>query len=311
MNKLVWLVDYDGKEENLALMRLATYHKQQGDMVKLKRGKAWPELFETPDRVYISCLFRWHRRGALRLAEAWGDKAEIGGSGVNVEKILPSNVAVCKPDYELYGENRAIGFISRGCPNKCPWCLVSRKEGKLKRVSTAQEIVGNFQEAEFLDNNFLALSDCAEDLEWLAKEQIIIDFNQALDVHQMAADKARLLAACKWPSTGIRFALDSPSQKVPLARTVSLLEEAGIRAAHVFVYVLIGYSGLESDIDRLLFARSLGVRAFPMGFRDIDTGEEPARGWNREMYKRYRRLIIRIPHAKSMWDQFKKEMEKA
>jgi hypothetical protein len=304
---LIWLVDYDGKMENLALMRLSTYHKQRGDTVHLRRGNAWAELFETPDKVYISCLFRWHREDALRLAGTWDGRATVGGTGVEIARDLPPEVEACLPDYFLYDRNRAVGFISRGCIRRCPWCVVPQKEGKLRRVSTAQEVVGDFREALFLDNNFLALPDHHRDLEWLAEEQIAVDFNQGLDARLVTKDNARLLAACKW-LTPPRLALDSLGQCKALSQAVSYLQEAGMQSNGIFLYLLIGFDGLDSDVERFRFARNLGLRIFPMGYRDNETGEEPARGWDRRLYRKYRRLIARLPHCKSVWDDFEAEV---
>jgi len=312
LNKLIWLVDYDGKIENLALMQLSAYHKKLGDTVRLKFGDAWPELFETPDKVYISCLFRWNQNAALQLIAAWNGKAEIGGTGISLEKTLPPAVlnhhlGYCQPDYTLYNNNRAIGFISRGCIRKCPWCVVPAKEGKLYRESTAQEIVGEHSTAIFLDNNFLALPDHYIDLEWLAKQQIKIDFNQGLDARLITKEVARLLANCRWLADP-RIALDSISQIKVVDQALTNLKAAGISPTRVFVFILIGFSDLESDIERLLFAHKWNVNAFPMGYRDLITGEEPAKGWDRELYNKYRRLIIRMPHAQSVWDDFEREL---
>jgi hypothetical protein len=308
VNKMIiWLIDYDGKIENLALMRLSAYHKRMGDTVRLKFNNAYPELFETPDKIYISCLFRWNRKAAQQLADAWNGKAEIGGTGIDLAKRLPLAISDCQPDYDLYGNQRAIGFISRGCIRKCPWCVVPTKEGKLCRESTAQKIVKNHSEALFLDNNFLALPDYSADLEWLAKHQIAIDFNQGLDARLVTEGAAKLLAKCKW-LTGPRLALDSLSQIKAVDLALSRLKNAGISPTRVFLFILIGFDGLESDVERLLFAHEWNVNAFPMGYRDLETGEEPAIGWNRKFYNKYRRLIIRMPHAKSVWNDFKKEV---
>jgi hypothetical protein len=304
--RLIWLVDYDGKIENLALMRLSTWHKRQGDTVHLKHGDAWAELFEAPDRVYISCLFRWHKSDALRLATSWDGRSIIGGTGVDIAKKLPSEVAACPPDYTLYGKERAIGFISRGCIRKCPWCVVPRKEGRLRRASTAQEIVGDFEEALFLDNNFLALPDHHKDLEWLVERQIAIDFNQGLDARLVTKDNARLLAACNWLA-GPRLALDSVSQIRAVNRALTILKDVGIPPGQIFLFILIGFDGLESDIERLRFAYKWYVAMFPMGYRDLDTGEEPARGWPRDLYYRYRKLMIRLPRSRSVF----KDLERA
>lgn len=309
---IIWLVDFDGKMENLALMRLSAWHKARGDIVRLKRGAAYPELFEMPDRVYISCIFRWNRPGALALAGAWGDRAQIGGSGVDVKKMLPPEVAATPPDYDLYGGDRAIGFISRGCPNKCPWCIVPAKEGGLSRVASAREIVGLQRKSLFLDNNFLAMPGHMDDLSWLAENRIKVDFNQGLDARLITDENAVQLSRCTWDLPGgekVRLALDSCGKKAVLQRAVERLCHAGMKARDVFVYVLIGFSGLESDLDRLLFARSLGLRVFPMGYRDIKTGKEPRRGWNVPLYKKYKRLIVRMPFAQSVWSDFEIAMK--
>lgn len=305
---IVWLIDFDGKMENLALMRLSTWHKHFGDIVRLKFGDARPELFEQPDKVYISCLFRWHRRDALVLANAWGDKAKIGGTGVDIAKRLPLEIEACLPDYDLYGNDRAVGFLSRGCPNRCPWCVVWRKEGELHRMSTASELVNGHSEALFLDNNFLALPDHCIDLEWLAEQQIPIDFNQGLDARLITEENAPMLAACKW-SAGPRLACDTDGQIPAVDRAFELLIENGIAASRIFVFVLIGFVGLKSDVRRLLHLRQRWApNIFPMGFRDLETGLEPAKGWDRRLYNKYRRLICRMPRAKSVWNDFEQEI---
>jgi tRNA A37 methylthiotransferase MiaB len=41
------------------------------------------------------------------------------------------------PDYSLYPElgDRALGFLTRGCPRRCPFCVVPVKEGTPRQVS--------------------------------------------------------------------------------------------------------------------------------------------------------------------------------
>jgi hypothetical protein len=304
----IWLVDLDGKMENLALMRLSAWHKAHGDDAHLKFGMVYPTLLDPPDKVYASCVFKWNQHLAQEMIATWGSMITVGGSGYDETVKLPDYVESMPPDYDLYGNSHAIGFISRGCPNKCPWCIVPRKEGKLRRVSTAAEIAAGHDEVIFLDNNFLALPDHCDDLRWLAQQDSIkMDFNQGLDARLITDENAALLAKCRYCLPGgekVRLALDSISQKHALTRAIDILGKAGIKPYTIFVYCLIGYSGLESDIDRLLYLHSLRVRVFPMGYRDLWTGEEPATGWDITLYKKYKRLICRMPFSKSVWRDF-------
>ena len=94
----VLLIDGDGEEfPNLALMKLSTYHKNQGDQVFLGSCKS-------PDRVYISCVFTWNKEKALQ-ASAFYPDAEIicGGTGFNLDSSLPHEIEHLMPDYSLYG----------------------------------------------------------------------------------------------------------------------------------------------------------------------------------------------------------------
>jgi hypothetical protein len=145
----------------------------------------------------------------------------------------------------------------------------------------------------------------------LAKHQIAIDFNQGLDARFITEENARLLTQCKWATPGgktVRLALDSLAQIPKIDQALRFLGAAGLPAWKIVVYILLGFEGLESDVERLLFLHRWNASVFPMGYRDLITGEEPARGWDRKLYNKYRRLITRMPHAQSIWDDFKKEL---
>ena len=88
----VRLTHIDGKLPNLALMKLAHWHKAQGDRVTLARTPS-PSMFEPVyDLVYGSSIFQWSSGKVVRaLGDAFPD-AVIGGTGtdsaVTVEQTL-------------------------------------------------------------------------------------------------------------------------------------------------------------------------------------------------------------------------------
>lgn len=324
---VVWLIDYDGKLPNLALMRLSKYHKTLGHTVRLKRGDAYPEMFETPDYVYISCIFAWNARGALRLEQAWCDicPTMIGGTGIDPSIVLPklytdefgtTNVAQLAPDYGLYPDfDKVIGFISRGCIRKCPWCVVPIKEGKLHRVSTVKRLVWTAPEQNrdkllALDNNFLALPDCESDLIWLADHKVKVDFNQGLDARLVTPEKARLLKACSWLGEGPRLALDSDGVIGHVGRALNFLQEAGMSPSAVTVYVLIGFSGLESDLRRLLYLNHWKASIYSMPFRDLKTGHGGSKGWPSQRFSHYQHRFVKKSRSAKFWHAFLLDMQR-
>jgi hypothetical protein len=302
----VELIDLDSKIPNLALMKISAYCKKQGHKITMVHGAQLSRQLFSPDIHYISCVFSWNRDLAVNTAKQLDGTVFLGGSGIELTSKLPTNIETCQPDYSIYPDcDYAIGFISRGCIRKCPWCIVPKKEGMLWRESTAREIVGNRRKAIFLDNNFLALPDYQSDLIWLAKNKIFIDFNQGLDARLITDESAKHLAKCKYKY--IRLSLDSNGMVKHLEKAIAKLTQAGVARHAIRVYTLIGFNGLQSDIETLLKLFQWKVQPFPMGYIDED-GYEPAREWDRNLYRKYKRLILRMPNSKSVISSFKEEL---
>ncbi len=92
----VLLLDIDSRIPNLALMKLAAWHKSQGDEVALQK-------MSRPDLVYVSCVFTWGRSLAERAVGLYPNAAcRLGGSGFDLTVKLPDDVEATRPDYGLY-----------------------------------------------------------------------------------------------------------------------------------------------------------------------------------------------------------------
>ena len=117
----IGLYDIDSKIPNLALMKLSAWHKQQGDQTEL----FFPLMSKSYDKIYASQVFT-KSHPVYRYDE-------IGGSGTkNWSIVLPDEIEHIYPDYELYNCNYAMGFTTRGCIRKCPFCIVKDKEECIK-----------------------------------------------------------------------------------------------------------------------------------------------------------------------------------
>ena len=125
----VGLVDVDGKGSfpNLALMKISAWHKAYGDSVE------WYNPFDEYDKVYMSKVFTHTPDYGYYINNA--AEVDKGGTGYSLDKVLPVEIDCLQPDYSLYpniDRNTAYGFLTRGCPNKCKWCIVPKKEGDVR-----------------------------------------------------------------------------------------------------------------------------------------------------------------------------------
>ena len=158
----VGLVDVDGtKFPNLVLMKLSAWYKCQGDSTYLLRPDdvlVGGNLFEGYDKLYAACVFTTNAEIARRLENVG---AQVGGTGTSNANTLSYEVEHVYPDYALYGDTAtAYGFLTRGCPRACPFCIVAGKEGKESRkVADLSEFWSGERSIKLLDPNLLAAEE--------------------------------------------------------------------------------------------------------------------------------------------------------
>ena len=113
------LIDADshGGFPNLAIMRMSTFFKKQGHRVTFSKGRELGFSGRAPDYIHVSIIFRANKEMFDYLHESYPDTVvDIGGSGYDLTKKLPTEIESCPPDYSLYQRNKSsIGFSSRGC----------------------------------------------------------------------------------------------------------------------------------------------------------------------------------------------------
>lgn len=270
----IGLIDVDGHNfPNLALMKISAFHKSQGDTVE------WVNHFERYDRVYMSKVFTFSPDVMTAI-----DAPEIirGGTGYDVTSKLPSEIEARLPDYSIYPETQsAYGFLTRGCPNKCSWCVVPRKEGNVRPNADIEGILQGRKSAILMDNNILALDYGLKQIEKIVRLGIKVDFNQGLDARIIAGnpDIAQLLARVKWLKP-LRLALDSQATKEPVRRAVESLRKYGCKPQAYSVYVLL--TKLNDSYDRINFCKELKLDPFAQPFRDF-TPHQVIPQWQRDM----------------------------
>lgn len=226
---------------NVALGKLARWHKANGDTVEWARPIS---LFDQIhyDVIYASKVFNFSPDVDYR-QYSYG-RLEKGGTGYDIEKRLPAEIERLQPDYSIFPNvpnNMAYGKLTQGCPNNCFWCVVPKKEGAIRPYMDIEEIaIEGRTHVVLMDNNILAAGAYAhEQLQKIIDLGLRVDFNQALDARLVTPEYARLLGKIKWIHGRIRFGCDTKAQIKECERAMLLINDAGFHGEY-FLYTMIG-----------------------------------------------------------------------
>jgi len=235
------------------------------------------------DKVYLSKVFSFTPDYDYPIN---ADEVERGGSGycislVNGKEVfdkaknkpLPPEIEHIYPDYDLYPEltkDTAYGFLTRGCPRGCDFCIVEKKEGRCSvKVADLSEFWRGQKKIVLCDPNILACKDWKSLLQSLIDSRAEVDFNQGLDIRLMTEEKARMIASMKIKE--IHFAWDRYEDKDKVLPKLKLFADVASPNIHkkqvhnAIVYTIVNFSTtLEQDLDRIYTLREMGYWPYVM-----------------------------------------------
>ena len=313
----VVLHDIDSQIPNLALMKLSAHYRRMGWAVHLRRdrpGRPSPPL-PSAELHLASAVF--HRdssaRRLNRLRQIYGDRLEAGGLGVSLRSRLAPEADALFPDYDLYGHTAyALGFLTRGCNKRCPFCVVPAKEGRLKRLANSFDdfVPPGQRNVMLLDDNLLAFPGVEDLLDEMIRRNYAVNFSQTLDIAYLNERRYRLLRRIDYQSARfnnrmIYFSLNYP-------RTIRQFQERremlrGFGEDCVTVVCIYGFdTRLSQDYERFYWLRRLRLIPFfqeywplagvpsrlPANFFDLDLNQMirltfRSNGYNWEKYLRW------------------------
>lgn len=266
---------------SLPLMKLSSYHKSIGDDV----SEYMP--LEHYDKVYASKVFSF----TADIDDTYAvnaDEVVKGGTGycISVENgkevydnskntSLPNEIEHIYPDYALYPQyDFAAGFLTRGCPRGCEFCVVGKKEGRCShQVAELSEFWRGQKEIKLLDPNLLACKEHENLLKALIESKALIDFTQGVDIRLTNPDNIALLNQIRVKR--IHFAWDNPKDDLTeyfkqFQKCTSIKDYA--RKA---VYVLTNFgSTIDEDLYRIYTLRDLGYAPYVMIYQKDDAPKE-------------------------------------
>lgn len=238
-----------------------------------------PPKLNTPsyDEVHISCQFTWDIQKAQDLSTQWRrhGKVKLGGVAIDGESDQPFKAGM----YLKSG----VTITSRGCPNKCSFCMV--RKGLIEFDDFP---AGNIIQ----DNNVLACSK----KHWgkvmtMLQDQRRIEFKGGLDKYlitpAIAKDLRSLSILRLW------LACDQTAGIEPLRKAAEILHSVGFTRNHLYCYVLIGNNARE-NIHRLREVWKSGVTPFAQLFKNVDNSIQYPKSW-----KRFARRWSKAPITRS------------
>jgi len=273
----------------LGLLKLATYHKLQGNTVQLTKGCRL--VSSKPDEIYVTSLFTYswepvHKAVAYYKSMFPTAKLTLGGIYATLmpehakssaaDEVYPrlfEDAEDVLPDYSLVPDWQPISivFSHRGCIRNCPYCAVSTLEPNRTKIKSIRHLIyPGHKKIVLWDNNTLGMSNWRGLVAELKETGLPVDFNQGLDVRLINEDVAQQLKGLR--INPIRMAYDVPSERKALERAIPALERAGFRRRRMVVYVLYNFrDSPEGFLDRMRDLLDWGVVAYPMRFEPLDS----------------------------------------
>ena len=260
----IGLIDVDSHNfPNLALMKISAWHKARGDAVE------WWWGFGEYDRVYMSKVF--DETYTPDIPEPLNAKEIVkGGTGYGLDNELPDEIEHIMPDYSLYPEltrETAYGYLTRGCPRACGFCIVAAKEGrKSRKVADLSEWWSGQKNIKLLDPNLLACPEHMDLLGQLAGSGAQVDFTQGLDCRLLNVRNLQAIMQVKIKE--IHFAWDFMAETDAVVRGLRLYAEKGKRNRHgqfATVYMLVNYdTNMDENLYRIETLRCMGYDPYVM-----------------------------------------------
>lgn len=281
----VGLIDVDQynkkqKFPNIALMKISAWHKKQGDNVD------WWFGFEHYDRVYMSKVFDGTYTEDIPFCIN-ADEIIKGGTGYGMDNVLPPEIEHIYPDYSIYKEltgwhkrkskQTAYGFLTRGCPRGCHFCIVAEKEGRRSvKVADLSEWWNGQGNIVLCDPNILAYKGHMELLQQLIDSKAWVDINQGIDCRLLTEQNIEAINQIKLKE--IHFAWDYMHEEARVLRGLELYAKMAARKPHGqfgTVYCLTNYdTTMEENLYRIYKLRDMGYDPYVMVYDKANAPRE-------------------------------------
>lgn len=275
-SKNVLLIEppYTRKYIPLGLAKISSFIKKNGRKTTYSRGPISGDF----DLICIATMFTNDSKIVLQTIKQckmdWflkDVKIIVGGifaslmpeyiydnTGVSIfagySKILDSYLPDYGLDYDLDGffNDAMTLFTTRGCINKCAYCMVWRMESKYSICSSWQKNIKNINREICIvsDNSFLsAPHEHVENvINSLNKNNKKVIFNNGMNCREINDKNAKLFASLKYIRFGFRIGFDRIKDNGYYQKAMEKLHKAGLKIkGNSYTYVLFNFDDTPQE----------------------------------------------------------------
>jgi len=291
-SKVVALVEppYKRKYIPLGLAKISSYLKKKNKKVIFSRGIT--NYKDIPDLFCVTSLFTYFYEEIIETINIIkflypSSKILLGGiSATLIPRHFPEDIYIFTgvskvldrtvPDYSIdYNveepwDNFSYTFTTRGCPNKCHYCAVSKIEPEMEIVENWKEhIVDDKKFINIFDNNLSAfpVSHLENIVTFLEKSKKKVLFDNGFDCKHISNEVASLLARVNYYGTGLRIAFDRIEEDGVFQEAVKTLIKNGVPKKAIMSFVIFNFNDTPKEADyRMRECVKLGIRPYPKQF---------------------------------------------
>ena len=329
----------------LGLAKISAFIKQKGGKVTFARNPI-PGNF---DLICMTSLFTWDSQKVLRaikncrgsfftknvpiilggiFATLMSEYVLQNVSGVFIFKGVSEILDSVVPDYSIdwrtkgYFTQAMSLFTTRGCKNKCPYCVVWRNEGsKIKIKNVWRDSLKQISKPIVFvsDNNFLSApaEHVSEVISEINKNHKKVIFDSGLDCSLIDKNNARLLKTLRYEKRGLRFAFDEMSQNGIYQKSMEILIDAGVQIGKDKSYTFILYNFNDTPQEALYRSQTAwkyGSSPYFMRYRplnllvDDDFNFFVGKYWTKNLAKAFAIFGQTFGYEKSTFEEWSKKL---
>ena len=324
MRVAIFDADLIGREKhrfpNLVCEKLSSYWKEKGADVELithfPLPMEWGMWESKYDETYIAKVFTDTPMPDY-IVET--DHIHLGGTGFYFDKApnLPDEIEHHMPDYNLYNDwieslvsaarseaeskgkqfnevryrvqfkeytDYSIGFITRGCFRKCPFCVNQKFDHVFPHSPLEEFYDPSRKKLCFLDDNFLGCPQWRELLSGILATGKQFKFKQGLDERLLTDEKAEMFFNANYDGD-YTFAFDNIADYELIHKKLAIIEKYNKKKKSVKFYVLVAFESTDAkDIENAFRRIELlfHYHCLPYIMRYMDKNDTP---WKRSEYR--------------------------